>query len=160
MAMYLAGITSISEDIYEAARIDGANGVQMFFQITVPLLKSVTSFVVITSTIYALQLFDEPNLLFTNQSSSTVGGPSQSCLTMVWNFYNQAFGGNPRMGYASALSCVLFLIIVVVSLAGLFLVTADPVYFRVQEFYQRLDGGSGKGLGKRQKKPLRTEQMR
>ncbi len=119
MAMYLAGITSISEDIYEAARIDGANGVQMFFQITVPLLKSVTSFVVITSAIYALQLFDEPNLLFTNQSSSTVGGPSQSCLTMVWNFYNQAFGGNPRMGYASALSCVLFLIIVVVSLAGL-----------------------------------------
>lgn len=119
MAMYLAGITSISEDVYEAATIDGANKIQTFFKITVPLLKSVTIFVVITSAIYAFQLFDEPNLLFTNQSSSTVGGPGQSCLTMVWNFYNQAFGANPRLGYASALSCVLFIIIVIVSLVGL-----------------------------------------
>lgn len=119
MAMYLAGITSISSDVYEAAQIDGANKVQTFFKITMPMLKSVTTFVVITSVIYAFQLFDEPNLLFTNQSSSMVGGPGQSCLTMVWNFYNQAFGANPRMGYASALSCVLFIIIVVVSLIGL-----------------------------------------
>lgn len=103
----------------EAARIDGANNVQTFFRITIPLLKPVTIFLIITSAIYAFQLFDEPNLLFTNQSSSTVGGPGQSCLTMVWNFYNQAFGANPRMGYASALSCLLFLIIVVVSLIGL-----------------------------------------
>lgn len=119
MAMYLAGITSIPNDLYEAAKIDGANIIQTFKMITVPLLKPVTVFLVITSTIYAFQLFDEPNLLFTNQSSSTVGGPGQSCLTMVWNFYNQAFGSNPRMGYASALSCVLFAIIVVVSLIGL-----------------------------------------
>jgi len=119
MAMYLAGITSISEELYEAAKIDGANKIQTFFKITVPLLKQVTIFLVITSTIYAFQLFDEPNLMFTNQSSSSVGGPGQSCLTMVWNFYNQAFGANPRMGYASALSCVLFIIIVIVSLIGL-----------------------------------------
>lgn len=119
MAMYLAGITSISEDVYEAATIDGANKIQIFFKITVPLLKSVTTFVVITSAIYAFQLFDEPNLLFSNQASTTVGGPGQSCLTMVWNFYNQAFGANPRLGYASALSSVLFVIIVAVSLIGL-----------------------------------------
>ena len=119
MAMYLAGITSISEDIYEAAKIDGASNVQSFIHITVPLLKSVTTFLVITSTIYAFQLFDEPNLLFANQSSGSVGGPGQSCLTMVWNFYNQAFGANPRMGYASALACVLFIIIVIVSMIGL-----------------------------------------
>ena len=119
MTMYLAGITSISEDVYEAATIDGANKIQIFFKITVPLLKSVTTFVVITSAIYAFQLFDEPNLLFSNQASTTVGGPGQSCLTMVWNFYNQAFGANPRLGYASALSSVLFVIIVAVSLIGL-----------------------------------------
>lgn len=119
MAMYLAGITSISEDVYEAATIDGANKVQTFFKITVPLLKPVTIFVAITSAIYAFQLFDEPNLVFSNQSSSAVGGPGQSCLTMVWNFYNQAFGANPRLGYASALSSVLFLFIVLVSLLGL-----------------------------------------
>lgn len=119
MAMYLAGITSISEDVYEAATIDGANRLQIFFKITVPLLKSVTVFIVITSTIYAFQLFDEANLLFTNQSSGASGGPGLSCLTIVWNFYNQAFGANPRLGYASALSCVLFVVIAVVSLIGL-----------------------------------------
>ncbi|MFV0363987.1 MAG: carbohydrate ABC transporter permease [Suipraeoptans sp.] len=119
MTMYLAGITSISDDIYEAARIDGASKLQSFFKITIPLLKPVTVFLVITSTIYMFQMFDEANLLFTNQSSSMVGGPAQSCLTIVWNFYNQAFGSNPRMGYASAMACVLFLIIVIVSIIGL-----------------------------------------
>lgn len=119
MTMYLAGITSISEDLYEAAKIDGASTLQCFFKITLPLLKSVTTFLVITSTIYMFQMFDEANLLFTNQSSSSVGGPKQSCLTIVWNFYNQAFGSNPRMGYASAMACVLFVIIAVVSIIGL-----------------------------------------
>lgn len=119
MIMYLAGITAIDPSIYEAAEIDGASKVQSFFRITMPLLKPITTFVVITSTIYAFQLFDEPNLLFTNQSSSVVGGPSQSCLTIVWNFYNKAFGANPRMGYASAMACVLFIIIVIVSIIGL-----------------------------------------
>lgn len=119
MTMYLAGITSISEDLYEAAKIDGASRMQCFFKITVPLLKNVTTFLVITSTIYMFQMFDEANLLFTNQSSSTVGGPQQSCLTIVWNFYNQAFGANPRMGYASAMACVLFVIIAIVSIIGL-----------------------------------------
>ncbi len=119
MIMYLAGMTSISEDIYDAAAIDGASRVQTFFRITMPLLKNVTVFLVITSTIYMFQLFDEPNLLFTNQTSGTVGGPGQSCLTIVWDFYNQAFGTNPRVGYASAMACVLFVIIGVVSLVGL-----------------------------------------
>lgn len=119
MVMYLAGITAIDPSLYEAAEIDGASKVQSFFRITVPLLKPITTFVVITSTIYAFQLFDEPNLLFTNQTSSVVGGPSQSCLTIVWNFYNKAFGANPRMGYASAMACVLFFIIMIVSVIGL-----------------------------------------
>ena len=119
MTMYLAGITAISEDLYEAAKIDGASALQCFFRITIPLLKPVTTFLSITSTIYMFQMFDEANLLFTNQSSSTVGGPSQSCLTIVWNFYNQAFGSNPRMGYASAMACVLFVIIAIVSVIGL-----------------------------------------
>ena len=119
MTMYLAGITAISEDLYEAAKIDGASALQCFFRITIPLLNPVTTFLSITSTIYMFQMFDEANLLFTNQSSSTVGGPSQSCLTIVWNFYNQAFGSNPRMGYASAMACVLFVIIAIVSVIGL-----------------------------------------
>jgi len=119
MTMYLAGMTAIPDDLYEAAMIDGATKIQCFFKITLPLLKSVSSFLIITSVIYIFQMFDEVNLLFTNQTSSVVGGPQQSCLTIVWNFYNQAFGPNPRMGYASAMSCVLFVIIAVVSIIGL-----------------------------------------
>jgi len=119
MTMYLAGITAISEDLYESAKIDGASNLQCFFKITIPLLRPVTTFLTITSLIYMFQMFDEANLLFTNQTSSTVGGPSQSCLTIVWNFYNQAFGSNPRMGYASAMACVLFVIIAIVSVIGL-----------------------------------------
>ncbi|MCR5109088.1 MAG: sugar ABC transporter permease [Lachnospiraceae bacterium] len=117
--MYLAGMTSVSEDIYEAAKIDGASALQTFFYITLPLLKNVTIFLIITSTIYMFQLFDEANLLFTNQSMGTVGGPGQTSLTIVWDFYNQAFGANPRMGYASAMSIVLFFIIGIVSMIGL-----------------------------------------
>lgn len=119
MAMYLAGITSISEDIYEAAKVDGANAVNTFARITLPLLKPITIFLVITSAIYALQLFDEPNLLFNVTTTSVIGGPGRSCLTAVWNFYDTAFGANARLGYASAMSTVLFIIIVLVSVAGL-----------------------------------------
>ena len=117
--IYIAALSGVDKNLLEAAEIDGASRIQSFFKITVPLLKPVTVFLVITSTIYAFQMFDEPNLLFTNQSSSIVGGPKQSCLTIVWNFYNKAFGPNPRMGYASAMSCVLFLIIVIISVIGL-----------------------------------------
>ena len=119
MTMYLAGMTAIPDELYEAARIDGASKIQCFFRITLPLLKSVTTFLVITSVIYIFQMFDEANLLFTNQSSGAVGGPKQSCLTIVWNFYNQAFGATPRIGYASAMAVVLFIIIAVVSVIGL-----------------------------------------
>jgi ABC-type sugar transport system permease subunit len=119
MAMYLAGITSISEDVYEAARVDGATAAQTFFRITLPLLKPVTTFLAITSAIYALQLFDEPNLLFNVTTTAVIGGPGRSCLTAVWNFYDTAFGSNARLGYASAMSTILFLIIVLVSVMGL-----------------------------------------
>lgn len=78
MALYLAGITSISEDIYEAAKVDGAGPVKTFFKITLPLLKPITIFIVITSLIYALQLFDEPNLMFNVSTTSGLGGPDRS----------------------------------------------------------------------------------
>lgn len=119
MVMYLAGITSISEDVYEAARVDGASGIQTFFKITVPLLKPITIFLIITSIIYALQLFDEPNLMFNVTTTSIVGGPERSCLTMVWNFYDIAFGANARLSYGSALASVLFVIIVIAYIIGL-----------------------------------------
>lgn len=119
MALYLAGITSISEDIYEAAKVDGAGTVKTFFKITMPLLKPITIFIVITSLIYALQLFDEPNLMFNVSTTSIIGGPDRSCLTMVWNFYDVAFGSTARLGYGSAVATTLFVIIIIASLIGM-----------------------------------------
>lgn len=119
MALYLAGITSISTDIYEAAKVDGAGTVKTFFKITMPLLKPITIFITITSLIYALQLFDEPNLMFNVSTTSIIGGPDRSCLTMVWNFYDVAFGSTARLGYGSAVSSTLFIIIVAASLIGM-----------------------------------------
>lgn len=119
MALYLAGITSISTDIYEAAKVDGAGTVKTFFKITIPLLKPITIFITITSLIYALQLFDEPNLMFNVSTTSIIGGPDRSCLTMVWNFYDVAFGSTARLGYGSAVSSTLFIIIVAASLIGM-----------------------------------------
>lgn len=119
MALYLAGITSISTEIYEAAKVDGAGPVKTFFKITMPLLKPITIFIIITSLIYALQLFDEPNLMFNVSTTSIIGGPDRSCLTMVWNFYDVAFGSTARLGYGSAVSSTLFMIIIAASLIGM-----------------------------------------
>ena len=73
----------------------------------------------ITSLIYALQLFDEPNLMFNVSTTSVIGGPDRSCLTMVWNFYDVAFGSTARLGYGSAVATTLFIIIVITSLVGM-----------------------------------------
>jgi cellobiose transport system permease protein len=127
MALYLAGITSVSEDIYEAAKVDGAGILTTFFKITLPLLKPITIFIVITSIIGGLQLFDEPNLMFNVSTTSIIGGPDRSCLTMVWNFYDVAFGSTARLGYGSAVAVCLFLIIVMISLIGLRFMSSKEV---------------------------------
>lgn len=119
MALYLAGITSIPEELYEAARVDGSGMLNTFFRITLPMLKPITVFIVITSLIGGLQLFDEPNTMFTTGIGSVVGGPDRSCLTIVWNFYDISFQTTTRLGYGSAVAVVLFLIIVAVSLVGM-----------------------------------------
>lgn len=121
MAIYLAGITSISEDIFEAAKVDGANAFVTFWRITVPLLKSITVFIVITSLISGLQLFDEPSLLFTGSGtgSRVVGGPERSCLSIVWNFYDVSFQTTSRLGYGSAIAITLFIIIVIFAMTGI-----------------------------------------
>lgn len=121
MAIYSAGITSISEEVYEAARVDGAGAFTTFWKITVPLVKPITVFVVITSLISGLQLFDEPSLLFTGSGtgSRVVGGPDRSCLTIVWNFYDVSFQTTSRLGYGSAIAVILFILIVIFAMLGI-----------------------------------------
>ncbi len=108
MVVFLAGLQSIPSDLYEAARVDGSSGWQVFRHITVPLLKPTILFVSVISMITGLQVF-------VPQWVMTQGGPVDSTLVMSLNIYRTAFvfleGGR-----AAAMSVVLFLIIGAVTL--------------------------------------------
>lgn len=117
MMFFLSGLSGISNEIYEAAEIDGASSVTTFFKITMPLLKNVVVFVVLTSIIGGLQLFDEPKLLLNGWATATaeIGGPGRCCFTAVWYLYDTAFGTNMRQGLGAAISYSLVLIIAIFS---------------------------------------------
>lgn len=105
----LAGISGISKDYYEAALIDGANWWQSFTNVTLPQLKPVLLYVLITSIIGGLQIFDLPMLL-----TDTRGAPDGALNTMVLYLYNQSFKYN-NFGYGAAIAYGLFIITVIFS---------------------------------------------
>ena len=107
MVLFLAGLQGIPQELYEAATIDGANRWALFRFVTVPLLSPTTFFNLVLSMIGAFQLFDYVYVL-------TQGGPMYSTLSIVLYIYQMAFQ-NFKMGYASALAYVLFVIIAVVT---------------------------------------------
>lgn len=100
--IFLAGLRSIPQTLYDAARIDGANRLQCFFRITLPLLSPVILFALITGVTAALQVFD-PSYIMTG------GGPDNGTLFYMFYLYNNAFR-YAQLGYASALAFVLFII--------------------------------------------------
>jgi ABC-type sugar transport system permease subunit len=108
IVIFLAGLQGIPQDYYDAARVDGANRWQEFWRITLPLLRPVMLFVVVTNTIGALQVFD---LIF----ATTGGAPANSTMTVVLYMYNTAFKFS-RMGRASAMAFILFIIIMTITL--------------------------------------------
>lgn len=103
--LYLAGLQNIPKSLYEAATVDGAGSITQFFRITIPLLAPTTFFVVSTTTIQAMQIFDQVYVL-----TNPPGGPGTSTTTIVLYLYTQGFR-NFRQGYASAIAWVLFLLI-------------------------------------------------
>lgn len=107
MVIFLAGLQTISSDLYEASNIDGAGPIKQFFYITLPQLKPVFIFTVVMSTIGTLQLFDESYIL-------TNGGPNNATMTITLYLYETGFK-NFNFGYASAMAYVLVLIIAVIS---------------------------------------------
>lgn len=103
--LYLAGLQTIPKELYEAARVDGANLAQQFRWITVPLLKPMMFFAVTLTIIGNMQLFDEPYIL-----TGTTGGTSEAGLTVALYLYRTGFEWL-YMGSAAAMSWVLFLVI-------------------------------------------------
>jgi len=116
MVLYMAGLSTIPDELYEAATVDGSNAVHTFSHITLPMLRPINVFVIINGIIGGLQLFDEPIQAFLGNGSSVVGGPNRSVLTVVWYFYYTSFKNNSRYGYGAAVAFALFLIIAVISL--------------------------------------------
>jgi multiple sugar transport system permease protein len=108
MMLFLAGLQGIPESLYEAASIDGANAWQKFRFVTLPGLRSTMIFNIITITIAAFQLFTQPFVM-------TGGGPNESTTTVILRMWTEGFR-EQRIGYASAIAVVFFLIILVINL--------------------------------------------
>ena len=108
MVIMLAGLQTIPGELTEAALIDGASPIQAFFSVTIPLMRPVILFSVVLSTMGSFNLFSEIYNL-------TGGGPINATLTPVIVIFDQAFG-NFRLGYASAMSYLYFLILFVLTL--------------------------------------------
>ena len=105
MLFYLANLQTISNEIYEAAALDGASPWQMFWRITFPLLRPGHFFVATVALIGALQVFDQAYI-----AGGSNGDPNYSTMSVVLYLYNAAFQ-QFRLGYAAAVGIILFLII-------------------------------------------------
>ena len=108
MIIYLAGLQSVPEELYESATIDGANSFQKLLKITVPMLSPTTFFLLITNIISSFQVFGLVNVL-------TKGGPGRSTTVLAYYIYRCAFRYN-KMGLASAIAFVLFGLVLIVTL--------------------------------------------
>jgi len=108
MIILTSGVLGINPEIYEAAEIDGSSGIQTFFYITLPNLKTILLYVLITSMIGGLNMFDIPKLFMQ-------GGPDNATLTTSVFIYNQAFSGSYLYNRAAAASMIMFVIIAILS---------------------------------------------
>jgi multiple sugar transport system permease protein len=113
MIILIAGMQGINPEISEAAQVDGASKVQVFWKITLPLLRPVMLFLVVTSLIFGMQVFDIPYVL-----TDGVGGPEKSTLTLVMLLYRTAFKAND-FGYGATIAYSLFVLIFIFSLLSL-----------------------------------------
>lgn len=120
MVMYLAGLQAIPEELYDAAKVDGANGFQRLIYVTIPLLAPTTFYVLITSVIYSFQNFAHIYIM-------TNGGPLGRTTVIGYYMYLKGFR-HFEMGYASAIAYVLFAIIFVLTMLQMKFVKGDVQY--------------------------------
>lgn len=108
MIILISGILGISPEIFEAAEVDGANGWQTFWLVTLPNVKTILLFTLVTSLIGGLNMFDIPKLFL-------LGGPDNATLTTSVFIYNLAFSGAYQYNRAAAASMIMFVLIVTIS---------------------------------------------
>jgi ABC-type sugar transport system permease subunit len=113
MIYFLAALQAVEVELYEAARVDGANGWRQFLAVTLPGIRPVAVFVLVTATIGSFQLFELPYLLLNDGS-----GPNKAGLTIIMYLYQSGFQTGD-LGYASAIGWTLALALLVISLAQL-----------------------------------------
>ena len=118
MIVMIAGINGINPALFEAAAIDGANGVQTFFKVTLPQLKPIVLFTLVVSFIGGMQMFDIPMLLVDRS------GPDNATLTASVFIFNQAFGGARMWNRAATASMILFVVCAIIA-GGLFFIFRD-----------------------------------
>jgi multiple sugar transport system permease protein len=109
--IFLAGLQGIPEELYDAAKIDGANARQLFRHITIPMLSPTTFFVIVVSIIGSFQVFDLIYMM-------TRGGPGRASMVLVYYIYEHAFRWF-GMGYAASIAFVLFVVILILTLIQL-----------------------------------------
>ena len=114
MIILISGVLGINPEIYEAADIDGANDIQMFFQITIPNLKTILLYTLITSLIGGLTMYDIPRLF-------NDGKPDNATLTATMFIHNQAFKGSYMYNRAAAASLLVFIVVAMCSAVVFFL---------------------------------------
>ncbi|WP_416971215.1 carbohydrate ABC transporter permease [Streptomyces sp. 4F14] len=117
--IFLAGLQTIPSELYEAAKVDGANPFQTFFRITLPMMRPVLLFVLVVSTVTGLQSFSEPQVLLQSSAndSTYAGGPGHSGQTMVLYFFQQTFDNND-FGYGAAVAWGIFLVVIIFSIVN------------------------------------------
>ncbi len=108
MIVLISGVLGMNPELFEASEIDGASGVQTFLYVTLPNLRTILIFTLVTSLIGGLQMFDIPRLFL-------LGGPDNATLTTSVFIYNQAFSGSYMYNRAAAASLLMFIIIVILS---------------------------------------------
>ena len=106
--VFLAGLKGLPEDVYEAAKVDGASSIRQFFSLTVPLIYPTTFFLTIMGIIGSFKVFDQISVL-------TQGGPGSSSSVMAYYVYRTAFDYF-EMGYANTLAWALFVLVFIVTL--------------------------------------------
>lgn len=130
MIILIAGIAGINPQLFESAAIDGANAFQTFFRITLPSIRTIMLYVLVTSMIGGLQMFDIPHLFL-------AGGPDNATITTSVFIYGQAFKGAYLFNRAGAASMILFLIAAIIS-AFLFYGLRDRDAAKIKKAEKRL----------------------